>query len=75
MAYTVAVGVNKSLKGMDIALLEMRKGCRRRLEISSDLAYGPEGMKPHVPPNADIIYDVEVLDINESLVSQGIRSR
>jgi FKBP-type peptidyl-prolyl cis-trans isomerase len=75
MAHTVAVGVNKTLQGMDTALLEMRKGCRRRLLITADLAYGKEGLRPHVPPNADIIYDVEVVDINETLVSQGIRAR
>lgn len=97
-AYTVAVGVNRAIRGMDTALLQMRKGCHRRAQpsrpvlfpfavfltgilrhrqllITADHAYGAEGLRPHVPPNADVIYDVEVVDINESLVAQGIRAR
>jgi len=74
-AYTVAVGVNRAIRGMDTALLQMRKGCHRQLLITADHAYGAEGLRPHVPPNADVIYDVEVVDINESLVAQGIRAR
>eukprot|EP00966_Prymnesium_polylepis_P177338 4107038-Prymnesium_polylepis.1 len=43
--------------------------------MTADEAYGSSGLKPHVPPNADVIYDVEVLSINESLVAQGIRAK
>lgn len=74
-AYTVAVGVNQAIQGMDKALQQMRKGCRRVLLMTSDEAYGELGLKPHVPPNADVVYDVEVLAVNESLVAQGMRVR
>ena len=75
VAYTIAVGVNKSIPGMDAALLKMRKGERKRVLISADDAYGSAGLKPHIPPDADVIYDIELVDINESLVAQGIRAR
>ncbi|KAL1499899.1 hypothetical protein AB1Y20_012582 [Prymnesium parvum] len=75
VAYTVAVGVNKAIQGIDSALQLMRKGSRRRVLITADEAYGEAGLRPHVPPHADVVYDVEVLALNESLVAQGIRVR
>ncbi len=40
----------------------MRAGGRRTLYIPSDLAYGPNGIGGVIPPNADLIFEIEVLD-------------
>jgi FKBP-type peptidyl-prolyl cis-trans isomerase len=40
-------------------------GSRRRLIVPSDLAYGPRGRPPHIPPYSTLIYDVEILAIEE----------
>ena len=43
----------------------MREGGIRRLEVPSELAYGEHGMGKRVPPNADLIFELELLAIDE----------
>ena len=42
---------------------KMSKGEKAKLIISSDYAYGAEGAGGVIPPNADLIFEVELLDI------------
>ena len=74
-AFTFTVGVGKVIQGWDDAVQTMAKGARRRILISSDDAYGPAGRRPAIPPNADLIFDLHLLNINETLVEEGMRIR
>ena len=74
-AYTFTVGVGKVIQGWDDAMLTMPKGSRRRVLISADDAYGERGRPPTIPPNSNLIFDIEVLNINEPLVEEGLRIR
>ena len=74
-AFSFAVGVNKVIQGWDDAVMAMSKGTRRKVLITSDDAYGPKGRPPVIPANADLIFDIELLDINETLVEEGMRVR
>ena len=42
----------------------MKLGGKRRIFIPAELGYGPSGQGP-IPPNADLIFEVELLDIKK----------
>ena len=51
------------MQGWNIGVDGMKVGGKRRLMIPSALAYGAKGVDDVVPPNADLIFDVELLDV------------
>ena len=57
------LGTDKVMKAWSAGVRGMKTGGRRRLLVPSKLGYGEKGVADIVPPNADLVFDVELLEV------------
>lgn len=61
--FEFVIGKGQVIKGWDEGVAQMSIGQQAKLTCSPDYAYGPAGAGGVIPPNATLIFDVELLNI------------
>ena len=61
--FQFVLGAGRVIKGWDQGLMGMKAGGKRKLHIPSHLAYGDRQVGPHIKPNSNLIFDIEMVEV------------
>ncbi|MBV1774392.1 FKBP-type peptidyl-prolyl cis-trans isomerase [Burkholderiaceae bacterium DAT-1] len=61
--FKCVIGTGRVIKGWDIGLMGMRVGGKRKLYVPAHLAYGERQVGQHIQPNADLVFEIELLEV------------
>lgn len=61
--FQCVIGTRRVIQGWDQGLMGMQVGGKRRLWVPAHLAYGERQVGPHITPNSNLIFEIELLDV------------
>ena len=61
--FDFTIGNGEVIQGWEEGVAGMKVGGKRQLRIPPELAYGGEGSPPTIPPNATLIFDIQLLGV------------
>lgn len=61
--FQFVIGSGRVIKGWDQGIMGMKVGGKRTLKVPSHLAYGERKIGDMIPPNSNLLFHVELLDV------------